>query len=166
VTLVRSTDPIDIISIPSPEMYITVIHPQIEIKTSEARRLLPELVPLKNAVKQWSNVGALVAGFFKNDLDMISRSLEDIIVEPVRKKLIPGFDEIKKRSMEKGALGGGISGSGPSLFMLSRDRSTALEIEAVMKDVYADKEIAFFTYVTTLNHKGCILQENIQHALL
>ena len=119
-TLVRSIDPLDIVSIDFPPLFATVIHPQIEIKTSEARAILPEQVPLKDAVRNWSNLGAFVAALAKGDYDLISRSMDDLIVEPVRKSLIPKFDEVKAASLAAGALGGGISGSGPSIFMLSR----------------------------------------------
>ena len=85
---------------------------------------------------------------------MIGRSLEDVIIEPVRSILIPGFDQVKLLSKEAGALGGGISGSGPSLFMLSKDDATAREVEQVMKDVYTKIGIDFKTYVTKLNKEG------------
>jgi homoserine kinase len=113
-TLVRSVAPLDIVRLDFPPLFVTVIHPQIEIKTSEARKILPTKVPLKDAIKQWSNVGALVAALSKGDYELIARSLEDFIVEPVRKKLIPKFDELKIASLKTGALGGGISGSGPT----------------------------------------------------
>ena len=90
----------------------------------------------------------------KNDLDLIGRSLEDVIIEPVRSILIPGFDEVKKKCKDAGALGGGISGSGPSIFMLSKEEKTAKSVEAVMKDVYNRIGVEYNTYVTTINKKG------------
>ena len=90
----------------------------------------------------------------KNDLDLIGRSLEDVIIEPIRSILIPGFDEVKANCKEAGALGGGISGSGPSIFMLSKEEKTAKEVEAAMKDVYDRIGIDYNTYVTTINKKG------------
>jgi len=90
----------------------------------------------------------------KQDYDLIGRSLEDVIIEPVRSILIPGFDELKKGCKEAGALGGGISGSGPSVFMLSKDEQTAKEVESVMKAVYNRIGIDFNTYVTTINKEG------------
>ena len=90
----------------------------------------------------------------KGDYDLISRSLEDVIIEPVRSILIPGFDEIKRRSKEAGALGGGISGSGPSVFMLSKEEKTAHDVEVVMRDIYQNMGIDFNIHVTTVNHKG------------
>jgi homoserine kinase len=111
-------------------------------------------VLLKDAIKQWGNIAGLVAGFLKNDTNLIGRSLEDVIIEPVRSILIPGFDEVKLKCKEAGALGGGISGSGPSMFMLSKDKQTATEVESVMKDVYERIGIEYNTYVTTINKKG------------
>jgi homoserine kinase len=154
VSLIRSIHPLDIISIPSPDLHVTVVHPQIEVRTSDARQILRQQVLLKDAIKQWGNIAGLVTGFLKNDLDLIGRSLEDVIIEPVRSILIPGFDEVKTKCKEAGALGGGISGSGPSIFMLSKERKTAIEVEAVMKEVYEKIGIEYHTYVTTINKKG------------
>lgn len=98
ITLIRSIFPLDIISLTVPSLYVTVVHPQIEIKTSDARQILRKEVLLKDAIRQWGNIAALVAGFMKNDYDLISRSLEDVIIEPVRSILIPGFDEVKKKA--------------------------------------------------------------------
>jgi homoserine kinase len=149
-TLVRSTKPLDIVSIDFPPLFATVIHPQIEIRTSEGRAILPVNVPLKAAVRQWSNVGSLVAGLARGDYDLIARSMEDFIVEPVRKSLIPRFDEVKSASLQAGALGGGISGSGPSIFMLSKSRETAKNVEHAIRNVYSETGIEFNTYVSRI----------------
>jgi homoserine kinase len=154
VSLIRSIHPLDIIAIPSPDLHVTVVHPQIEVRTSDARQILRQQVLLKDAIKQWGNIAGLVAGFLKNDLELIGRSLEDVIIEPIRSILIPGFDEVKRKCKEAGALGGGISGSGPSIFMLSKERKTAIEVESVMKEVYERIGIEYHTYVTTINKKG------------
>ncbi|WP_207496091.1 homoserine kinase [Aridibaculum aurantiacum] len=154
VTLIRSIFPLDIVSIPSPELFVTVVHPQIEIRTADARQILRKEVLLKDAIKQWGNIAGLVAGFMQNDLSLIGRSLEDVIIEPVRSILIPGFSDVKQQCKEAGALGGGISGSGPSIFMLSKDEPTATAVEQVMKDVYNKLGIPYHTYVTTINQQG------------
>lgn len=154
VTLIRSIKPLDIVPLNSPDLHITIVHPQIEVKTSDARQILKKEVQLKQAIKQWGNIAGLVAGFEKGDYALIGRSLEDGIIEPVRSILIPGFDQVKLLSKEAGALGGGISGSGPSLFMLSKDDATAKAVEQVMKDVYSKIGIDFKTYVTKLNKEG------------
>ena len=153
-TLVRSVEPLDVVSLEFPKLFATVIHPQIEIKTSEARKILPQNIPLKDAVKQWSNVGALVAALSKGDYELISRSLEDFIVEPVRKNLIPKFDELKRESLSSGALGGGISGSGPSVFMLSENLKTARQVESAMREIYERTAIDFNVYISEINAEG------------
>ena len=121
VTLIRSIFPLDIVPISSPVLFVTVLHPQIEVRTSDAREILRKEVLLKDAIRQWGNIGGLVAGLMKGDYDLIGRSMEDVIIEPVRSILIPGFDVIKVECESAGAIGGGISGSGPSIFMLSKD---------------------------------------------
>ncbi len=154
VTLIRSIHPLDIVSIPAPDMFVTVVHPQIEVRTADARQILKQQVLLKDAIKQWGNIAGLVTGFMKNDYELIGRSLEDVIIEPVRSILIPGFDELKSKCKEAGALGGGISGSGPSVFMLSKNEKKARDIESVMKDIYNRIGIQYNTYVTNINNKG------------
>ena len=154
LTLIRSIFPLDIISLPCPPLYITVVHPQIEVSTSDARQILRKEVLLKDAIRQWGNIAGLVAGFLQSDYPLIGRSLEDVIIEPVRSMLIPGFDEVKKRSKEAGALGGGISGSGPSIFMMSKEEKTAMDVEEVMKGIFNKIGIEYHTYVTTINQKG------------
>lgn len=154
VTLIRSIHPLDIIPLASPDLFVTVVHPQIEVRTSDARQILKKQILLKDAIKQWGNIAGLVTGFLKNDLDLISRSLEDVLIEPVRSILIPGFDKVKASCKDAGALGGGISGSGPSVFMLSKDEKIAKAVESVMKDVYNRIGIDYITYVTTINKKG------------
>jgi homoserine kinase len=153
-TLVRSVDPLDIVALEFPPLFVTVIHPQIEIKTSEARKILPTEISLKSAIQAWSNVGALVAALSKGDYELIARSLEDFIVEPVRKKLIPHFDELKSESLKSDAIGGGISGSGPSVFMLSETLETANKVEKAMREIYEITEIDFNIYVSKINSEG------------
>ena len=154
-TLVRSYSPLDIISIPAPtELYVTIIHPQIEIKTSDSRKILKTTISMETGIKQWGNVGGLVAGLFKEDYELIGRSLEDHIVEPIRSILIPGFDEVKKVSIEAGALGSGISGSGPSIFAFSKGNETALKVGNAMKSVYDKIGIAYEIHVSKINMEG------------
>ncbi|SKB57599.1 homoserine kinase [Maribacter arcticus] len=154
-TLVRSYNPLDIVTIPAPsELYVTIIHPQIEIKTSDSRKILKTTISMEIGIKQWGNVGGLVAGLFKEDYALIGRSLEDHIVEPIRSILIPGFDEVKKVSLEAGALGSGISGSGPSIFAFSKGKETALKVGNVMKSIYDKIGIAYEIHVSKVNTEG------------
>ncbi|MFG4001932.1 homoserine kinase [Flavobacterium aquidurense] len=154
-TLVRSYAPLDIIRIDSPEeLFATVVHPQIELKTSDARSVLKQTVSLKSAIMQWGNVGGLIAGLYTKDYDLIGRSLHDEIVEPLRSVLIPGFDLIKQTALENGALGSGISGSGPSIFALSRGKNTADQIAKAMSDVYEAMNLPYEIHVSKINPDG------------
>ena len=154
-TLVRCSNPLDIIKIDSPsELYATVVHPQIELKTSDARSVLKQTVSLKSAIMQWGNLGGLIAGLYTKDYDLIGRSLHDEIIEPVRSMLIPGFDLIKKTALENGALGSGISGSGPSIFALSKGKVTAEKIAAAMSAVYDEINLPYEIHVSKVNPDG------------
>ncbi len=160
VTLIRSIHPLDIIPLHSPPIFVTVVHPQIEVKTSDSRQIIRKEVALKDAIKQWGNIAGLVTGFLKEDYDLIGRSLEDVIIEPVRSILIPGFADIKKQCKEAGAMGGGISGSGPSVFMFNKDEKTANEIKNIMENVYTKLGVDFRCYVTTVNKQGVQIMTN------
>jgi homoserine kinase len=163
ITLIRSILPLDIVKLSFPDLYVTVVHPQIEVKTSDARQILRKQVLLKDAIKQWGNIAGLVAGFMQKDYELIGRSLEDVIIEPVRSILIPGFSEVKQKSMDVGALGGGISGSGPSVFMLSVEERTARRVSEVMEEIYTNLGIDYRIYVTKIDEKGIKINEVLQH---
>ncbi len=154
-TLVRSYDPLDIIPIHTPsDLHATVIHPQIEVKTSDSRKILKTNITLADGIKQWGNVGGLIAGLFTEDYDLIGRSLEDHIVEPIRSILIPGFDQVKSEALKAGALGCGISGSGPSIFAFSKGIDTANEVATAMKEVYKNIGIDYDVHVSKINSEG------------
>ena len=154
-TLVRSYHPLDIVSIPTPQaLYATVVHPQIEIKTSDSRKILKTNISLEQGIRQWGNLGGLVAGLFTEDYDLIGRSLEDHIIEPIRSILIPRFDDLRERVKEAGALGSGISGSGPSVFALSKGKEIAEKVALEMRTVYANTGIDFDVHVSKIARKG------------
>ena len=154
-TLVKSIVPLVILEIPSPSnLYSTIIHPQIEIKTFEARAILPKTIPLNNAITQWANFGSLIHALHTNDYDLIKQSLNDVIVEPHRSKLIPYYNEVKKTMINAGALGAGISGSGPSIFSLSKGVETAKHVAHNVSNLYAKTGIAFDVYVSKINTQG------------
>jgi len=154
-TLVKSACPLHVLELPTPsDVFATLIHPQIEIKTSESRAILPKDIPLSNAITQWANVGSLVHALHTSDYKLLKDSLNDVVIEPYRKQLIPHFDAIKKASLQAGALGCAISGSGPSIFMLSKGDATAQNVEKAVRDVYAKTDIAFETYVSKINTEG------------
>ncbi|WP_420574234.1 homoserine kinase [Kordia sp.] len=159
-TLVRSYDPLDIIKIPTPsELYATVIHPQIEVKTSDSRSLLKENISLKKSIIQIGNLGGLISGLYTSDYDLISRSLHDEIVEPLRAILIPGFNEVKQNAIDCGALGAGISGSGPSIFALSKGKEMAEKVAKSMSETYKKLNIDYDIHVSKINTNGCRILE-------
>tara|TARA_B110000037_G_scaffold90346_1_gene106915 strand:- start:8659 stop:9582 length:924 start_codon:yes stop_codon:yes gene_type:complete len=154
-TLVKSLNPLEILEIPTPsDLFAVVIHPQIEIKTADARKILPENISLKNAITQWSNLGSLIHGLHTNDYDLISRSLEDVVVEPFRNQLIPGFESIKTTALKNGALGSGISGSGPSVFSLCKSETIAKNVENAIREIYQTQNIPFEIYLSKINLDG------------
>ncbi|NTV92866.1 MAG: homoserine kinase [Chlorobiaceae bacterium] len=135
--LIRSYSPLDLITIPSPEhLFCTLVHPHTELKTSFARSVLPRSIPLKTATQQWGNVGALIAGLLKSDYDLIGRALVDVVAEPKRAPLIPGFLDVKHAAIDSGALGCSIAGSGPSVFAFSSSKETAERVGEAMKQAF------------------------------
>ena len=154
-TLIRSYEPLEVLKINSPnDLFVAVIHPQIELKTSDARSVLKEQVPLKNMVKQMGNFGGLISGLYTSDYQLISRSLHDEIIEPNRSILIPKFEQVKKTALTNGALGAGISGSGPSIFALCKGEESAKKVANAMAKVYQKTLINFQIHVSKINQKG------------
>ncbi|MCX2719938.1 homoserine kinase [Lentiprolixibacter aurantiacus] len=154
-TLVRSYDPLDVIKLNTPEqLYATIIHPQIEVKTADSRKILKTGISLKDGIRQWGNVGGLIAGLYTEDYDLISRSLEDHIVEPIRSMLIPGYDDLKGAAVKAGALGVGISGSGPSVFALSKGSAKAREVADAFRSAYSVVGVPFEIHVSKINQEG------------
>lgn len=103
---------------------------------------------------QWGNVGGLIAGLYTKDYDLIGRSLHDEIVEPLRSVLIPGFDLIKQTALDNGALGSGISGSGPSIFALSKGEAIANKIATAMSTIYNQMQLPYEIHVSKVNPDG------------
>jgi len=158
ITLIRSYEPLDIVSIHvPPELFCVVIHPDMEIKTSMAREILDKNIPLATAVKQWGNAAGLTAGLFSEDYDLIGRSLVDHVAEPKRSALIPGFHELKKAAVQNGALGAGISGSGPSVFALCRGEKSAEAVLKSMSKCMNGQAIKFNGYLSPVNMEGATI---------
>jgi homoserine kinase len=159
--LVRSYNPLEIIKLPVPnELRVVAIHPQITIKTKDARAVLPEKIALKDAVTQWANVGGLISGLFTDNYPLISRSLVDIIAEPARKPLIPFFDEVKNSALKAGALGAGISGSGPTIFALCEGNEVAKKVYHSIEESYKNKGIDFEMFISKVNQEGIRILKN------
>lgn len=154
-TLVRGYNPLDVIKIESPsEIYAVVLHPQIEVKTSDSRAVLSPTIALKDAITQWGNLGGFIAGLYTKDYELIGRSLQDVIIEPLRKRLIPNFEEVKNAALQNGALGSGISGAGPSIFALCKGQEIAEKVAYAMSNSYLDTGIAFDIHISKVNDEG------------
>ena len=154
-TLVSGYNPLNVIRIDSPiEMYAVVLHPNIELKTSDSRAVLPEYVPLKDAITQTGNLGGFIAGLFTQDYELIGRSLKDVLIEPARKHLIPYFDAVKKTAIDNGALGAGISGAGPSIFALCNGKANAKIVANAMQIAFQDSQLSFDIHLSQINAEG------------
>lgn len=154
-TLVRGYNPLDVIRIESPhELFAVVLHPHIEVKTSDSRAVLQPMIPMKDAITQWGNLGGFIAGLYTNDYNLIGRSLNDVIVEPARKHLIPNFDEVKNAALQYGALGSGISGAGPSIFALCKGQEIAEKVAFAMSESYLNTGITFDMHISKINPEG------------
>ena len=155
--LVKSLHPLQVLQLPTPkDLYVVIIHPQIEIKTSESRGILPKTVSLSDATKQLSELGGLVHALHTSDYELMKNSLNDHLIEKHRCKLIPHFDELQSKSIAAGAIGCSISGSGPSVFALTRGKDMAINVESIFKSVYSKSNINFATYVSKISSNGVV----------
>jgi homoserine kinase len=153
--LVRSYEPLDILQIPVPDdLWCAVINPHVIVLTKDAREILPKQIPLAHSLRQSANVGGMMVGLLRGDYDLIGRSLVDYIAEPYRSKLIPGFYEMKNAAIQAGALGGSISGSGPSVFALCHGKEIAHKAGDAMKSVMDAMNIGADVYVSKVNNQG------------
>jgi len=153
--LVKSYDPLEIIELPSPpELRMVVLHPLIEVKTKDSRALIKLNVSLQKAVSQWGNLGAFVSALYTEDYGLLGRSLKDEIIEPVRSILIPYFDDLKEIAIENGALGFGISGSGPSVYAMCKGQKSAEKVKEAMQLFYQEKGIDFDLHLSKINTDG------------
>lgn len=155
IVLIRGYEPLDIIQLPVPgNFYCSVVHPHICVSTKEAREILPKSVPMHNAVRQWGNVGGLIAGLYSGNIGLIGRSMKDVVAEPYRKSFIPGFDELREKILDAGALAMNISGSGPSTFALCDHREKAEKAGKIMHNHFAALGIDCEVYVVKVSNKG------------
>lgn len=159
-SLVRSYSPLEVVNLPSPpELRIVVLHPLIEIKTKDSRSIIKQSVSLKKAISQWGNLGAFVSALHSNDYELFGRSLVDEIVEPIRSILIPYFEDLRAVAMDNGALGYGISGSGPSVFAFCRGDENAIKVRDAIQKFYQEKGIEFDLHLSKINSGGMKILE-------
>lgn len=155
IVLVRSYNPFEVISLPSPgKLFVVVVHPDVEVLTKNSRAVLPEKIPMKDGIAQWSNTAALVSGLYTNDYGLIGRSVSDHVAEPFRAELIPCFTDVKAAALQQGALGCSISGSGPSIFAFCEGKKSAETVAKAMQAEFRKKKIRNTAYISTVNQKG------------
>ncbi|HEY9005532.1 homoserine kinase [Ohtaekwangia sp.] len=153
--LIRGYAPLDVTNIPTPaELYCTLVHPHLELKTEDSRRVLKPSIPMKDAITQWGNIAGMVVGLMKPDYGLIQRSLHDVVAEPIRSVLIPGFHKIKDEAILAGALGCGISGSGPTIFALSTTRDIAAHVGQAMQKQFDTLQLKSDVFVSKINLEG------------
>jgi homoserine kinase len=152
---VRDSLNFDIFKLNTPiDLAFTILHPQIEVKTSESRALVQRPVNLDKLITQSANLGAFISGLYKEDYNLISRSIKDVVIEPIRSILIPEFEKLKEISLSNNALGFGISGSGPSVFAMSKGLVNAKKIGNLLKENYRELGFSFDIHTSTVNEKG------------
>ena len=153
--LIRDYHPLDVIKLPVPQgLHCALLHPHFELKTSDSRSVLRDQISLKLSTIQSGNVAGLVAGLYEQDFDLISRSMRDVIAEPYRAVLIPGFYEMREALTEIGALGMGISGSGPTLFAFTKGEEKIEEIRNSANQIYQKIGLGVDVYFSAINTKG------------
>jgi homoserine kinase len=139
LVLTRELDPPDIVRIPVPsDIRCVLVRPHIEIETRVARRVVPEAVPLPDTVQHAANLASFVAACFQDDLDLLRRSFVDVLVEPHRAHLIPGFRAVQQAACAAGALGCSIAGAGPSLFAWCHGAEAAARVQQAMVAAFSD----------------------------
>jgi homoserine kinase len=155
MVIVRSTEPLDVISVSlNTKFRWVVVHPHVIVRTKEARAILPQDVPLARAVRQWGNASGLVAGLISGREDVVRRCMEDLIVEPVRSKLIPAFEEVRGAAHSAGALGCTISGSGPSMVAVVASEKVAQVVARTMRTAFREAGVESDAYISKTNVRG------------
>ena len=137
ILLIRSIEPLRFDSLPVPDaLRIAVVHPEMTLRTADARAVLPQTIDRATALAQATAVSAMVAAFCTGDLSMLRGAVDDRIAEPARAPLLPGFLDAKRAALASGALGCSISGGGPSAFALTDSDATAGRVLEAMIAAY------------------------------
>ncbi len=156
--LIRDNQSLDVHRLPVPKgLYATVIYPHIKILTKDSRDVLSDQVSLKQSIQQSGNLAGLIIGMYNSNIELIGRSLQDVIIEPQRSKLIPHFDEVKNAVLAAGALGCSISGAGPSIFALSANSLIAENVGKEMERIFTDAKIENQLFISPINQEGAII---------
>ena len=156
-TLIKSYEPLEVIALPVPKLYCALLYPHVDVPTRDARQIIRSKVLLKDAVIQWGNIAGLISSLYTQDYELLGRCMKDVIIEPIRSILIPEFDRMKEMAMGNGALGFGISGSGPTVFSLFRSPEEAQKSLQEMKKMLATLGIESNIYLSEINEKGPVV---------
>ncbi len=155
---IRNNESLDIHKLPVPTgLHLALIHPDMTIMTKDARDIIRPTVKLEDHIHQSGNIGGLIIGLYTSDLDLISRSLNDVIIEPQRASLIKHFYEVKQAALDAGALGCSISGAGPSLFALCANSLIAENVALAMAAIFTKNKIKSNYFTSKINQEGAIL---------
>lgn len=157
ITLIRSNRELDVHAIPVPaDLWAAVVYPHVKILTKDARNILSDHIPLRKMIEQSGNLGGLIIGLFNSDYALIGRSLNDVVIEPQRARLIPHFSRVKTAALKAGALGCSISGAGPSVFTLNKGREKAAQAGKAMQSVFEEADIQAELFISRINQQGTI----------
>ena len=155
IVLVRDAATCDVHRLIAPSgLRVCVVHPQVQILTQDARAVLSETVLLDDMVRQQGNLAGFIVGLYRNDIQLIQRSLNDVVVEPQRSQLIPGFAEVKAAALKQGALGCSISGAGPSVFALCQNKLIAEQCGVAMQSAFAAAGLKSTVYQSAIDPEG------------
>lgn len=154
ISLVKELHPLEIVQLPVPKnLYVSVLFPQFRLETSASRNVISEDIKLKLASQQWGNLASFVSGLYQNDYELIGRSMKDVVAEKNRSILIPSYDDMKKEALRCGALGFGISGSGPAVFALSHGKQKAVKVKEAMGTAFQASEMEYRSFVSEIRVK-------------
>lgn len=165
ICLIKELNPLEIVQLPVPKkLYVSVLFPQIQLNTSDSRKLIQEDIKLKLASQQWGNLASFVSGLYNCDYELIGRSMKDVVAEKYRSTLIPSYEKMKDAALESGALGFGISGSGPAVFALSQGKKKAEYVKLAMELAFKSSNINFKSFVSGIRNKQAeIIKPNSKH---
>lgn len=160
MVLIRSAKPLHLSQLPVPEqLWVVVVRPHRVVETSMSRSILPTEVPMDSAIAQSANLGSFVHALHSDDYELMAECLSDQLAEPARKELIPEFEPIRQVAMNAGAIGGGISGSGPGIYHLCRGEEAANNVADAIKECCESLEIGFDLYVSRVAKNGARIVE-------
>lgn len=157
ITLITQQDPISVVLLPIPEVICVLVHPHLELTTREARSILAASVPLHAHCVQSAYLAGFISALYQKDLALIGQFLRDVIIEPQREQLVPGFSAVKQAALAQGALGASLSGSGPTVLAFARDSLQAKQMGTAMQAAFDEHDIASDVYLSPISQQGAYI---------